>query len=67
MRVSQVCALLGNRLKAPVIFLQELHDKLTEEQHMHDLTRDQLSSAEKRASSFRAELEETKLLFDRVS
>ena len=46
---------------------QELLDKLTEEQHMHDLTRDQLSSAEKRASSFRAELEETKLLFDRVS
>lgn len=45
---------------------KELHDKLTEEQHMHDLTREQLSASEKRASSLRAELEETKMLFDRV-
>lgn len=41
-------------------------DRLTEEQSMHDSTRDLLSSAEKRASSYRAELDETKALFDRV-
>ena len=34
---------------------------------MHDSTRDQMTSAEKRASTLRAELEEFKALFDRVS
>lgn len=33
---------------------------------MHDATRDQLTSADKRASSYRAELDETKSLYERV-
>ncbi|CAF0735017.1 unnamed protein product [Brachionus calyciflorus] len=45
---------------------KEVLDRLTEEQHMHDATRDQLSAAEKRASSLRAETEETKSLYERL-
>jgi hypothetical protein len=41
-------------------------DKLVEEQNMHDSSRDQLFSAEKRASTYRAELEESKALLERV-
>ena len=33
---------------------------------MHDASRDQLFSAEKRASTYRAELEESKALLERV-
>ena len=46
---------------------KELLDRLTEEQHMHDSTRDQLSHAEKRASTLRADMEETKSLYERVN
>lgn len=45
---------------------KELLDKLVEEQNMHDASRDQLFSAEKRASTYRAELEESKALLERV-
>ena len=45
---------------------KEIMDKLTEEQNMYDLARDQLTSAEKRASVYRAELDESKSLLDRV-
>lgn len=45
---------------------KDLLDRLTEEQNMHDATRDQLTSADKRASSYRAELDETKSLYERV-
>ena len=56
-----------NQLKKTQLANKELLDKLTEEQHMLDATRDQLSSAEKRASTLRAELEEMKALFERVN
>lgn len=46
---------------------QDLLDKLTEEQHMHDATQDQLSSSEKRATSYRADMEESKSLLERVT
>jgi hypothetical protein len=42
-------------------------DKLAEEQNMHDTSRDHLFTAEKRASTYRAELEESKALLERVS
>jgi myosin heavy chain 1/2/3/4/8/13/7B/15 len=45
---------------------KELMDKLVEEQNMHDTSRDQLFSAEKRASTYRAELEESKALLERI-
>ncbi len=41
-------------------------EKLVEEQNMHDVSRDQLFTAEKRASTYRAELEESKALLERV-
>jgi hypothetical protein len=41
-------------------------EKLAEEQNMHDSSRDHLFSAEKRASTYRAELEESKALLERV-
>ena len=46
---------------------KELADKLAEEQEEHDAIRDQLSVAEKRNASLRAELDEAKLVNDRVS
>lgn len=49
------------------IIFQELLDKLAEEQHLHDTTTDQFNTAEKRASTYRAELDEFKALFERVS
>ena len=42
-------------------------EKLAEEQNMHDSSRDHLFSAEKRASTYRAELEESKALLERVT
>ena len=45
---------------------KELIDKLTEEQNLYDITCDQLISTEKKASSFKAELEEIKTLYDKV-
>lgn len=54
-----------SQLKKAQLVNKEILDKLTEEQHMLDLTRDQMTSAEKRASSLRAELEELKALFER--
>ena len=33
---------------------------------MHDIVRDQLSGAEKRALTYRSELDESKLLLDKV-
>lgn len=54
-----------NQLKKSLQANKELLDKLTAEQHMHDATRDQMSSAEKRSSTLRAELEEFKALYDR--
>ena len=47
-------------------FIKDYLDKLTEEQHMLDATRDQMSNAERRASTLRAELEELKALYERV-
>jgi hypothetical protein len=47
-------------------FIKDYLDKLTEEQHMLDATRDQMSNAERRASTLRAELEEIKALYERV-
>jgi chromosome segregation ATPase len=49
------------------IFLQELLEKLNEEQLYNDSVADQLANAEKRVSSLKAELEESKTLLDKVS
>lgn len=46
---------------------KELIDKLTEEQNSHDLTCDQLISTEKKTSAIKAELEEIKSLYERVT
>jgi myosin protein heavy chain len=54
-----------NLLKKTQLINKELLDKLTEEQHLSDATREQMNNAEKRASTLRAELEEVKALYDR--
>jgi chromosome segregation ATPase len=46
---------------------KELTDKLTEEEHLHDETSTQLTVAEKKMSTLKTELEETKALLERVS
>jgi len=58
---------LENHLKKLQLNVKEAQDRLIEEQSAHGSTRDLLSSSEKRFGLLNAELEELRVLLDRVS